>query len=290
MLAASAQPFYQRAQEFSLEQQQRAAKLGLSRKELKKRYPTPEVHLAKAVKAMPGETVQIDARGRIVEGSLIGFTCPDLEVLSIRSGAAGLHARVKVPRQPQQRACFLEVISPVSMLGITVRALEIEATYEWRLRLSNGIQVDATYVGGFESRPVKTVIRLPDGTEVARRIALGESPPGPERIGFEWTQEDTEAIAAKWTASPEKAELDALWTELARMRKANTPEGEMKALLARKLPPLEAKRMELHKTHPVLCDELVFDVSENGAVKGKAYGCAIGGTVDVTGQVRMVKG
>ena len=284
--ASSPEPFFVRAQRFRAEQTRKAAELGLSRQELKRNYPTPELRLTREVQAMPGETVEIRAQGRIPKGSLVGLSCPDVEVLRTEITTSGVVAKVKIPRAPQQQACFLEAIAPISGKGALVRALEIGANYDWRLRLGNGARLRVWTEGAGDLAQLHTEWTDPAST---RQLALPQAYPGEIRVKVQRTPEDEVALQAAWAKRPESADETALWAELARMRRTCAPacEGQMRALLNEKLPAIERAKHEHFRSHPQACDELLLRISDRGTVTGKAFGCARGGEVEVSGEVKM---
>lgn len=295
--SGTALPFHRRVQEFQAAQSQRRAALNLPRKELYQRYPTPELRLVRAARAAPGQTVQIKATGRIPQGSLVGFDCDDLQVLSLRQSTTAISATVKIPPTFHGHACRLHAYAPVTSASNRVEALTVAAKYVWTLSLSNGMRVEAEAISERDRSELRTSWKQGAREIGDRKFQVGRPVPGEVRLKVQRTAEDEAMTEAAWQAAPERAERDRLFAELARLRRAADEEcrgdpscqerlgGPIQTLFAAQLPRLQQREREILHVHPTACDELVLAVSERGKVTGTAYGCAGAPTAEIRGQV-----
>lgn len=296
----------QRLQEFQRKAQEarKAQKLDGDREALVTKYPTPEMDFIETQEVRAGAEVTLAATGQYVPGSLVVVPCDGIQVVSTKVTAERAEARVRVLPTAKAVECDLEVVSPVSAISRSQRALRIKVESVWELKLSNGLTArwrvamdksGLTLAGESEwfekgkslgTRPV--VIAL-SGDEARAAVAASDEETQQGVKNADANAQDMEALGRKMEAVFKK--MDAECSKLAPEKQAACAEKyqpQMEAINKQFNDEAEGKPQVVGVPSAV-CAELTLK-AVGGKVTGTADKCASGSGVKVSGTYKPVTG
>jgi hypothetical protein len=305
-----------RLEAFRQKAQKERQALGLDKKALFAKYPTPEVKLVTAggssapggeLPAVPvGGELTLTATGRFVPGSLPSMDCQGAVVVSEKVTESRVEAKVKVSSAALPEQCDLRIISPVSLASAKRPAFRVVGNYQWELTLANGMkarmrtaaQPGTVLITGTSewfdkggkslgTREVK-LDRTYDGylvnvqrteeEKAASNKALGES-------GKATRNKDNQAAAAE---IQQKMKSECLALPPDKMGPCiQKYTAEMQALATKVQTQAQAGQQKAASSS-VGCESLTLAVNE-GKVTGKGTACGAPGEVNVTGSFTVTK-
>lgn len=123
-------------------------RLGLDEVKAAKAYPTPEVRFG-AAWACPGETSTLLLEGKLLPGTLVGTSSPNVEIVKEELTPRGWQGTVKV-KPGTKDGVYLQVIAPVSGITNSIE-LPLGCPHQWIIDLKNGDRLQLLVVDN-ESR------------------------------------------------------------------------------------------------------------------------------------------
>lgn len=305
---ASGQAFEKRLSAFYAQARADRQRAGLDVPTAKQRFPTPELKLASAAAqvgscARPGETVDLRYTGKLPAGSLVGFTCPELEVLDLTAAEGKVSAKVRVGKVALPHECRLTAVSATSAIRRDFPAIRIAGKYAWDLQLGNGWTTRWTWQSPGCGVPGEATSVWMDKGKV-----LGTVPLRLDGSGTRWTgtvaqspEEQEEILKAAQSPEAQKdvAEIQqlsqAMGEECGKLEPAKM--GPCFQRYQEKMKPVQARmkeqdkaRRERMETRKVGCSRLRLEVAPDGKVTGRAQGCGAPGETAVSGKVSAVAG
>lgn len=289
--------FLEKAQAARVEQ-----KLDNSRKALVAKYPTPEIAFSKPVEARGGSEVTVFVTGQFVPGSLVVVPCEGVEVLSTKVTPQRAEARVRVLPDALPYECDLQVVTPVSGISATTPVLHIQGSYEWELKLSNGMTTrwktsmgedGYTLAGQSEwsnkGKPLGTraVVVRNEGDGLSAAVELTEEESGEASAAYEASSADMEAMGKQMDALMKKAQAECSKLPDEKQGECQAKYGkQIQALSESVLSKAQAASNQAQSAVSI-CPNLKLK-AVGGRVTGTAEGCGAADEVKVTGTYKRV--
>ncbi len=281
----------------------KAQKLDTNRDALMAKYPTPEVSLSTTVEARPGSEHTLTVRGQFVPGTIAVIPCEGVEVLSTNVTADRIEAKVRVLPHALPSECDMQIVTPVSGVGSTATVLRIQGSYEWDLKLANGMTTRFTASMAEDGHTLSGQSEWNhQGKSLGKRVVV-VSTDGEQgvRVDVETTEEESNAAGKALESG--SVDMDALSKKMdALMQKsmAECAKGtqeqqatcqdkyrvQMEALTNEAMAQTEAT-VKAAQSVTAACSELKLK-AVGGQVSGTAHNCGGAGVVKVTGTYKAL--
>lgn len=283
-------------------------KLGLDHETARARFPTPELSLvgrSEPIEARPGETVEVKAEGPLADGAFVTFGgCPELVVSTLKQTKEGVTATVKIPPAQLPTQCNLIAVAPVSAIQLYLPAINVVGTYEWGLKLANGMSLKALTRTDPEDGFAGDAEWFDQGKSLGkRRVRITGSADAP-RLEFERTDAELQQLQERLQASAAKVDTEGIMKQVSvlteKMQKEcmGLPTAQMTPCIQKyqqqmqKLTaPLREASSEMNADsdiHPNACLTMSLEL-KGGKLTGTGRGCRTTAPVDVTGTVTARK-
>ncbi len=119
------------------------SRLGLDRKALFAKYPTPEQMLCQMSRVVPGGTAEVVAKGKFLPGTKFVFENDKVEVIKEALRGTEYRATIKVMQSPGPDYATLQALQPVTCRGVYCQyAVYIGGQYEWNFTADNGWRIN----------------------------------------------------------------------------------------------------------------------------------------------------
>ncbi len=122
-------------------------RLGLDRKELRKKFPTPEITLCRFARILPGASGEVVVRGTFHAGTKFLFSNDKIEVvkeaLAVKPGQkeSEYRATVKVGQSSLPDYAYVQSFQPATCRTTNCLAVYIGGKYEWDFTADNGWRI-----------------------------------------------------------------------------------------------------------------------------------------------------
>jgi hypothetical protein len=296
----------QRLQDFQkkAKEARKAQKLEGDREALVTKYPTPELDFIELQEVRAGAEVTLAATGQYVPGSLVVVPCDGIEVVSTKVTAERAEARVRVLPNAKPADCDLQVVSPVSAISRSQRALRIKVESVWDLKLSNGLTArwrvgmdksglalagESEWFEKGKSLGTRPVVIALSGDDARVTVAPSDEETQQGVKNADANAQDMEALGKKMEALFKK--MDAECSKL--------PAEKQSACAEKYQPQMEALNKAFNEggeleqmavgVPSAVCAELTLK-AVGGKVTGTADKCASGSGVKVSGTYKPLTG